>query len=163
MRHGCLFFSLPVLRGCRLEKGHNVPVLCSHSLKKKKKSASNLTEREWGLAWNCHLAKGRQEGLFFLIGDIGGANNGEVADLIASKIRLITLLQLPQLYENLAERKRSHKLGRGIPDHLQKCRAWEGRTGGWGTWKPCWQKASIKERAYRKPWLALVGVRATVT
>ena len=32
----CLSF--PFLTGCRLEKGHIVPVLCSHSIKKKKKS-----------------------------------------------------------------------------------------------------------------------------
>ena len=38
-----LFYSLhytsfPFLKGCRLEKGHIVPVLCSHSSKKKKKT-----------------------------------------------------------------------------------------------------------------------------
>ena len=40
-----LFYSLhytsfPFLKGCRLEKGHIVPVLCSHSYKKKKKKKS---------------------------------------------------------------------------------------------------------------------------
>ena len=31
------YTSFPFFNGCRLEKGHIVPVLCSHSLKKKKK------------------------------------------------------------------------------------------------------------------------------
>ena len=31
------YISFPFLKGCRFEKGHIVPVLCSHSLKKKRK------------------------------------------------------------------------------------------------------------------------------
>ena len=38
----CLSF--PFLEGCRLEKGHIVPVLCSHSLKKKKKKKKKKKE-----------------------------------------------------------------------------------------------------------------------
>ena len=44
-----LFYSLhhtsfPFLKGCRLEKGHIVPVLCSQSLKKKKKKKKKKIE-----------------------------------------------------------------------------------------------------------------------
>ena len=47
-----LFFSLlffPFLKGCRLQKGHIVPVLCSHSLKRKRKS------RKWIFWWEAVL------------------------------------------------------------------------------------------------------------
>ena len=37
------YISFPFLKGCRLEKGHIVPVLCSHSLKKKKKKLRDIS------------------------------------------------------------------------------------------------------------------------
>ena len=40
----CLSF--PFLKGCRLERGHIVAVLCFHSLKRKKKEISEFGERK---------------------------------------------------------------------------------------------------------------------
>ena len=38
------YTSYPFLKGCRLEKGHIVPVLCSHSSKKKKKKKKKFKD-----------------------------------------------------------------------------------------------------------------------